>query len=115
MEHGAVIFGIQMQRETRCSTSSSASVFHLSHLAVAVREWCTAAGEIYHPQLTKTSKKQHCLEGSAHFMQVGYSRLNFFGGDAVALLPLLAASPPPPVLMGADGVPIQVSAADACG
>lgn len=41
VEHGAVIFGIRMQRESRCSCSSSASVFHLTYLHLYISVDCS--------------------------------------------------------------------------
>lgn len=60
MEHGAVMFGIQMQRELRCSSTSSASVFHLSHLHISVECICCSEGVVYsdrrnlYPAVTST-------------------------------------------------------------
>lgn len=91
MEHGAVIFGIQMQRESRFSSTSSASVFHLSHLHISVEcSRCSSEGVVYtsgrnlYSAMTSTAhkifKNKNSLKSSAHLWAV--QRLNFYGSTS---------------------------------
>lgn len=98
MEHGAVIFGIQMQRESRFSSTSSASVFHLSHLHISVEcSRCSSEGVVYtsvrnlYSAMTSTAhkifKNKNSLKSSAHLWAVQGS--TFMGALAAAFSVLM--------------------------